>query len=135
MTLFNVKFNPTNRQLRQFGTICLVALPIVAWFWTRNAVITGWASAAGLSLCGIGRLAPIFLRPVFLGLTIVALPIGLIAGEMAMILIYFGLFVPMSILFRISRRDSLGRRLEPSEKTFWRERKQPTGAGSYYRQF
>ncbi len=135
MALFDVNFNPTNRQLRQFGTICLLALPLIAWLWTRSAVITGWAGAAGLALCGTGRVAPTVLRPVFLGLTIVSLPIGLIAGEVAMILIYFGLFVPMSIVFRISGRDSLGRRSQPSEKTFWRERRKPRGAHSYYHQF
>ena len=135
MAIFDVNFNPTNRQLRQFGTICLLALPLVAWLWTRNAAIVGWAGAAGLALCGVGRVAPKFLRPVFLGLTVVTLPIGLIAGEVAMLLIYFGLFLPMSIVFRMTGRDSLGRRSQPSEKTFWRERKQPSGPGSYYLQF
>lgn len=135
MPLFDVNFNPTNRQLRQFGTICLLALPLIAWVWTRSAVITGWACAAGLALCGVGRFAPTVLRPVFLGLTFVSLPLGLIAGELALILIYFCLFVPMSIVFRIAGRDTLGRRSRSREKTFWRERKKPRSAGSYYHQF
>jgi hypothetical protein len=135
MAIFDANFNPTNRQLRQFGTICLVALPLAAWVWTQNAMIVGWAGAAGLALCGAGRVAPKLLRPVFLALTFVTLPIGLFVGEIAMILIYFGLFLPMSIAFRITGRDALSRRSLPIEKTFWRERKQPANARSYYHQF
>lgn len=133
--MFDVNFHPANRQLRQFGTICVVALPLVAWLWTHNAVIAGWAGVAGLVLCSVGWIAPKILKPVFVGLTIITLPIGLVAGEIAMLLLYFGVFLPMSIVFRIIGRDSLGRRSLSREETFWRERKQPKGAASYYRQF
>ena len=135
MAMFDVNFNPTNRQLRQFGAICLVALPFVAWLWTDNVVIAGWAGAVGLVLCGIGLVAPRSLRPVFLGLTIVTLPIGLVAGEAAMLLIYFGLFLPMAIVLRMAGRDSLSRRSQAGKKTFWQERKQPTSVRNYYHQF
>ena len=53
MAMFDFNFSPSNRQLRQFGAVCMVAVPLVAWLWTGDAVIVGWAAAVGVTLCGI----------------------------------------------------------------------------------
>ena len=135
MALFHNNFNPSDRQLFQFGCICLIASPLIAWFWTRSAEVVSWAGIGGAVLFGIGCVSPVFLRPVFAGMMIITLPIGLVAGEVAMLLIYFGLFVPMAIALRIMGRDSLNRRFRRTELTFWRERKQPRSARAYYHQF
>ncbi len=135
MAILDFNFNPSHRQLRQFGAICLVAVPLVAWLWTGNAVIVGWAAVVGFVLCGTGLFVPGFLKPLFLGLTIITLPIGLVVGEAAMLLIYFGVFLPMSIVLRIVGRDSLRRRSQAGEESHWQQRKQPTGVRNYYHQF
>ena len=134
MALIDFNRNPTDRQLRQFGAICIIALPLLIWLWTRNNLWTGYAGIAGLSLCGTGLFAPRLLKPVFLGLTIVTLPIGLVVGELAMLTIYLGLFLPMAILFRLIGRDSLDRRTRDSRKTYWNARQQPANARKYYQQ-
>ncbi|MCA9011474.1 MAG: hypothetical protein KDB01_17095 [Planctomycetaceae bacterium] len=135
MALFHINLAPSNRQLFQFGCICLVAAPLMAWLWTRNTEAVIWAGAGGAVLFGIGCVSPGSLRPVFVGMMIVTQPIGLVAGELAMLLIYFGLFVPMAIMLRIMGRDSLNRRFQTNEQTFWRARKQPKNVRTYYHQF
>jgi hypothetical protein len=135
MAMFDFNFSPSNRQLRQFGAVCMVAVPLVTWLWTGDAVIVGWAAGVGVTLCGIGFASPQTLKPVFVGLTIATMPIGLVVGELAMLLLYFGVFLPMSIVLRIVGRDSLRRRSPVTGKSFWQERKIPTSVRNYYHQF
>ena len=37
MKLVEVNWSPTDRQLRQFGTAALIALPLAAWWWARDS--------------------------------------------------------------------------------------------------
>lgn len=135
MAIVEINFSPSERQLRQFGAVCLVALPLLTWLWTRDSVSTGWAAGAGLLTAATGFAAPNFLRPVFVGLSLITLPVGLVLGEIAMLLLYFGVFLPMSVLMRIVGRDSLQRRPQPNRTTWWERRKPRTGVRSYYQQF
>jgi len=135
MALLDFNFAPTNRQLRQFGCVAAVALPVAAWLWTRNVTATGWAGGIGAALCVLGLAVPKLLKPVFVGLTILTIPIGLVVGELSMLLIYFGLFLPMAIVFRIIGRDSLQRHSPADHQTYWQSRRKPSGSASYFRQF
>ncbi len=135
MAILDVNFSPSSRQLRQFGLVCLAALPLIAWLWTRSLPAVGWAGGAGLLLCVAGFVAPQVLKPVFLGLTLITLPIGLVVGELTMLLLYFGLFLPMALVFRLTGRDSLMRRHRADAETFWNERQSPRNVRNYYHQF
>ena len=99
MEFFEINTKPTDRQLRQFGLIC-VAAPLVVWFWSRS---------------------------------VLTIPIGLVVGEILMALIYFGLFLPMAIVFRITGRDALQRRVPETVSSFRQKRVQPSGVRRYYR--
>lgn len=137
MALANLNLNPSNRHLRQFGGICVVAVPVIAWLWTRDTSIAAWCAVGSVAVGLAAWLKPVLVKPLFIGLTIATFPIGLIVGELAMLLIYFGAFLPMSLIFRLIGRDSLQRRqgAKSSEQTLWQTRKQPAGVKSYYRQF
>ncbi|MEQ9407344.1 MAG: SxtJ family membrane protein [Fuerstiella sp.] len=134
MSLLQFNAAPSDRQLRQFGLICVFALPLLAWIWTGRLTVTGWAAVAGIALGAAGMAVPQLLKPVFLGLMILAMPIGLVVGELALLLIYFGLFLPMAIAFRIIGRDALQRRIRADQQSFWQPRKQPAGVRKYYQQ-
>ena len=137
MALANLNLNPTDRHLKQFGGICVFAVPMVAWIWTRDTSITGWCAVASVAI-GVAAFAkPILVKPLFVGLTIATFPIGLVVGELAMLLIYFGAFLPMSLIFRLIGRDSLQRRhgAKSVEQSLWQVRKQTSGVKIYYQQF
>ena len=88
----------------------------------------------GLALAVTGLAVPELLKPLFIGLTLVTIPIGLIVGELAMLGIWFGLFLPMAILFRIIGRDVLQRRTPSASVTFWQRRPAVRGVRKYYQQ-
>ncbi|MFN0054998.1 MAG: hypothetical protein ACKV0T_22735 [Planctomycetales bacterium] len=135
MKLVEINWNPTTRQLRQFGFIALAALPALGWLWSGgNWTIVAGLGALGLVLAGLAIVAPQGLKPVFLLFTIAAIPIGIVVGELAMLLIYFGVFLPISCVFRLTRRDSLQLRMDRNATTYWRPKAQPNGPASYFRQ-
>lgn len=135
MKLIDINWNASDRQLRQFGSICFVVLPLLGWIWGASASIVGWLAAIGLTIGVVSMVVPQTLRPLFIVLTIVATPIGMVVGELAMLLIYVAVFFPMGMIFWMFRRDSLQRKLDRASKTYWQSKKQPKDASSYYHQW
>jgi hypothetical protein len=133
MKLIQFNWNPTERQLRQFGSICLVVLPLLGWMWGARFWLEVGLAAVGLVLAVTSWLSPKIIRPLFIGLTIITIPIGLVIGELAMILIYFGVFLPIGVLFRISGRDALQLRRRFVD-SHWQPKRKPSSVASYYRQ-
>ena len=134
MKLIEINWHPSGRQLRQFGIICLVVLPLLGWLWGGSVLVVSLLGVIGLGLAFAGIVFPKALLPVFVALTVVTAPIGMVIGELAMLMIYFGVFLPMGLLFRFSRRDALQLKLNRNSRTYWQPKKQPRGAESYYRQ-
>ena len=134
MKLVEINWHPSGRQLRQFGIICLVVLPLLGWFWGGSVPVVSLLAAIGLVLAIAGIVFPKTLLPIFVALMVVTAPIGMVIGELAMLMIYFGVFLPMGLLFRFSRRDALQLNLNRNTRTYWQPKKQPRGPESYYHQ-
>jgi len=132
--LVQINWNPSDRQLRQFGIVSLVAFPLLAWLWKASLAVVVGFGLAGAGLALLGLTFPRALKPIFLGLMLVSLPIGLVVGEAAMLVIYYGVFLPIGLVFRILGRDSLEMRFDRQAVTYWRPKPQPRGPASYYRQ-
>ena len=148
MAMIEVNWNPPARQLRSFGWICLVAFGAIGALLRYRQALFGFefrpetASTAAWVLWGIAGVsallalvAPKALRPLHVLLSAVSLPIGLVISHMLMALLYYGLFTPLALIFRIMGRDALERRFEPGAATYWTRRKPVTDQKQYYRQF
>src|SRR5689334_19029746 len=95
MKMVEMNWQPTERQLRQFGVVGLIALPLLAWLWDLN-------DPAGLIMTTIGAVmglfafaAPDVLRYPFIALTLMTLPIGMVVGEIVLLVGYYGIFLPV----------------------------------------
>lgn len=132
----SVNWHPDERQLRQFGLMALVVLPLLGWWWSAgNAAALGVAAAVG-GVCGLLALArPQWLRPVFVGLSLVVWPIGVVVGELALVVIYFGVLTPLGMLLRCSGREALARRFDRHAASYWQEKRRPAGPRSYRKQW
>ena len=134
MALVDVNWTPNHRQLRQFGWLCMVMLPLLGWIWGAGGQLIGWLTATGLLLAMAGQAAPSVLRPFFLLLSVIAMPIGLVVGELAMLAVYFGVFLPIGLCFRLCKRDALQRSVRVETGSYWQEKHQPDSVSHYYRQ-
>ena len=143
MGLVQLNTDPTQLQLRQFGVTSLVALPVLAWliagrpaFWSGEPVgAPVWiAGTVGLSLAILGFVKEQWLKPFFIGLSFVTYPIGLVVGELVTFVVFFLVFTPVAIFFRIIGRDALELTIDRDSATYWKPKKQPRDVKSYFRQ-
>ncbi len=141
MRLVEVNWNPSDRQLRQFGLTALVALPLLAWMWSGdsttdfNPTVVGIAAAVAVVVAAVGLIWPRAVKPLFIGLTVAGIPIGMVVGEIAMALTFYGLFVPLGLAFRLMGRDVLNLKLDRPATTYWQRKKKPADPASYLRQW
>lgn len=135
MSLIEINWSPSQKQLRQFGLLCLLALPLLGWLWGGNStsIVTLLGVASLITI--LAFVQPRCVSPLFVGLILLAAPIGMVVGELAMLLIYFGIFLPISLLFRISRRDALQLRIDREAQTYWQAKPEPKDISSYYRRY
>lgn len=126
--------------LRQFAGLCLAIFGgLFAWSWYRHGgapTAAAWVGLAFALIVGpIGLIRPAAIRPVFLAIMAVTLPIGHVISTVLMGLIYFVVLTPLSLLFRLSGRDALARRLQPAADNYWTPKSQPTDVRRYLRQY
>ncbi len=142
--LIRLNWNPQRRQLRNFGLICLVAFGALGtWAWLGRSVLglgLGHVGAAVLWAVGGGSAVlamawPQALRPLFVGLSLVAFPIGLIVSHLLLTLLYYGVITPVGLVRRALGRDPLQRELDPAAHTYWARRDPPPDKSRYFRQF
>ncbi|MCC7335281.1 MAG: hypothetical protein IT422_09295 [Pirellulaceae bacterium] len=134
MSLVQANWQPTHRQLRQFGLLCALALPCVAWLWSLSASWFAGLSAAGVLLALLSWYLPVAVAPLFIGVMLITLPIGLVVSEIVLLLVYALVFVPIGVAFRCLGRDRLERRIDRSRDSYWEPKLRPRSLASYYRQ-
>jgi hypothetical protein len=128
---------PPPRKLRHFAILWL-------FFWGALAV---WQSAfrghtfacfsyAGLAaVVGLpGVVFPASIRMIYTTAMILAYPIGWIVSHLVLSAIYFGLFAPLGILFRLIGRDVLNIKFRSLE-TYWISRLQVIDKRRYFHQY
>ncbi len=136
MKLGEINWNPSDRQLRQFGWIGLVAYPALGWLWSGGhlAVVLPLAAVGGAS-AALGQFFPRAIKPIFVLLSLLGLPIGLAVLETTMVVLFYGVFLPLGMVLRVLRRDSLQRKFLPGAATYWQPKQQPSDPADYFRQW
>lgn len=142
--MIDIDWKPSVKKLREFGWIAvggfgLIGL-VVAW---KTGAFEGEAGflapqilwGVGV-LCGVLALVfPAGLRPIYLILTAVALPIGLVVSNVLLALLFYGLFTPIALVFKLKGRDELHRKWDKSAASYWVKTPGRRPAEDYYRQF
>ncbi len=134
MALIEVNWSPGSRQLRQFGVLSAFVLPWIAWLWSASLTTIGIAAGLGFAIAVSSLVWPRVVAPLFLGAILLAMPIGIVIGELAMLLIFLLVFLPIGILFRLMGRDRLQIRLDRSPRSYWQPKAQPKNLSSYFHQ-
>ena len=145
--LIEMNLRPDERTLRQFGWIALVGfglLGTLAWFeWLIFSFGLGEArSAVAGTLWALGGLATLFSLvfpkgnlPIYVGLTIIAFPIGFVLSYVIMGTLFYVLITPVGILFKLTGRDVMKRRFDPEAETYWTEARSGRPREHYFKQF
>jgi hypothetical protein len=80
--------------------------------------------------------APGWLRPIYVVLMCITLPIGFVVSAVLLRVIYYLVITPMALWFKIRGRDAMNRRLDPEADSYWldhRDVTRPRVPASYFR--
>ncbi|MBK8267992.1 MAG: hypothetical protein IPK83_06660 [Planctomycetes bacterium] len=147
MALMKIDFNPSPKTLRTFGIIGLIFFPVLAYAASRNALIFAilpesvnhvlvWFMAALGVYSMLGAVAaPSFLRPLFIGMSYIGVPIGVVVLFTLLAILYYLVITPISLIFKLIGRDAMHRKLEPAATTYWIKRTPTQDVKRYFRQF
>jgi hypothetical protein len=123
--------------LRQFAGLCLLIFGAMAyWQYFGRAhqplalVFAGLAAVLG---CG-GLIWPRGIRPVFVTAMALTAPIGAVVSRLLLGLLFFGLFTPIGLFFKLIGRDALARGYAPEQASYWEPKRGVTDIRSYLRQ-
>jgi len=134
----DIPFDPAPKMLRQFAGLCLLVFAALgtAEILLRNRPAVGLALLAAAFIIGpVGLWRPGWIRWLFVGWMILAFPIGWTVSQLVLIIIYYGIFSPIGILFRILGRDPLDRTIDRSAESYWQPKTQPADPAQYFKQF
>jgi len=145
--MVELNLRPDARTLRQFGWIALGGfglLALLAWNgWlvfahlgegVRAPVAAALAALAGGSAF-FSLVFPKANLPVYLGLTILAFPIGFVLSYLIMATLFYVVIAPIGLLLRLVGQDPLDRRFLPRSKTYWLDARLERPRESYFKQF
>ena len=122
---------------RSFGFTIAGALAVIGavlmWRSHRFGVpFLGVAAAFALAALTVPRI----LRPLNVVWMYFGMLLNKIVSPLILGLIFFVLFTPVSLLFRVMGRDVLRRKYEPKSRSYWIDRSPPgPGGDSFPRQF
>lgn len=145
--LVEINFRPDERILRQFGWIALGGFGLLALCaWNEWLVFRHGLGAArepvAFALLGLGALSALFSlvfpkanAPLFVGLSVLAFPIGFVFSYLIMATLFYVVIAPVGLVMRVFGVDPMDRRLLPKAATYWVDARAPRAKADYFKQF
>lgn len=138
MSIIQVNWNPDRKALTEFSEfgmffLGMVAAPMAYFRGHSTIAAIFWVAAVTLRLAGLVR--PEWLKHVYVGLMVATWPIGWVVSHLALGLLYYGVFTPIGMVFRIIGRDAMARRFDRNAATYWEPYNPDRGMDRYLRQF
>ena len=134
----DIPFHPDRKTLRQFAGLWLVFFGGMA-LW--QALVRGRPSL-GLSIGALalvvglaGLTRPEWVRLIYVGWMVLAFPIGWTVSQVILLLMFYGLFTPIGLVFRLIGRDPLQRARRPGVESYWTPKPAPADVRRYFKQF
>jgi Saxitoxin biosynthesis operon protein SxtJ len=134
----DIQFNPPRKTLRQFAGLWLIFFGALA-LWhalARGHIRLAFALAVvALTVALTGLTRPEWVRFIYVGWMVLAFPIGWLISQVMLMVMFFGLFTPIGLVFRLLGRDPLHRTRRPELESYWTTKTAPTDVRSYFKQF
>jgi hypothetical protein len=134
----DIPFRPPQKMLRQFAGLWLAFFGGWAlWQWRVQghptaAIVLG---VLALTVGPLGLARPEWLRPIYVAWMVVAFPIGWTVSQVLLAVLFYGLFTPIGLVFRLLGRDPLHRARRPERESYWSPKPVPASLRRYFQQF
>ena len=109
--------------------------PLVGWVWSAPPDWIGVFAVTGAIIAALSWLMPRFVSPLFSISMLITIPIGMVVGEVAMLFVFFLVFLPIGCAFKAVRHDRLQLQFDHERQSYWQPKAKPDSIASYFRQF
>jgi hypothetical protein len=133
----DLPLRPTTRTLRQFALLWIVFFSgAAAWqgLAQQRTLLGGTLAVLAWTVGPIGVCWPEAVRPIYVGWMIAAFPIGWLISRLVLGVLFYGLFTPLALVFRLAGRDRLALQPNPGSETYWSAKHQGD-AQRYFRPY
>lgn len=139
MSLIEINWKPTDKELRGFGWIALTATTLIAiLLYVLKGLAVKWCVmiiAFGFAIFICSLLSKTLTRWIYLGLTLLTFPIGITVSFVLLAVFYYLLITPVGLFFRLIGRDLMERKFDDSAKSYWKPRRSVDNNKRYFNQF
>lgn len=144
--MIKLDLNPPDAQLVSFGRFAVIGFPLAGFMISRWLIDTGtwtqfdhplvlWLLGVGIATLALSIIKPRLVLPIFIGLMIIAVPIGIVISTVVICAIYYLMITPLGLIFRVFGRDPLNKKPDPSIKSYWHVRDGAPEPASYLKQY
>lgn len=118
------------KELRDFGLIMAAGLIglfglLFPWWGERSIQFLSWPWLAGAAFALVAFIAPQLLAPLHKIWMKIGHILGWINSRIILGLVFFALFLPVSLFFKLAGKDPMARKLDKSVKSYRVNSKQP----------
>ncbi|MHC5056775.1 MAG: SxtJ family membrane protein [Planctomycetota bacterium] len=137
--MMDIDWHPGSAKLRTFAASVLVfAGAAGAYLHFRLGVSLGicavvWGIGVASASCGL--VSPGIIRPGYVAMLLLALPVGLAVSFLLLATTYYLVLVPIGLVARMLGHDPMRRRFEPEAESYWLPRDRTADLRSYFRQY
>jgi RsiW-degrading membrane proteinase PrsW (M82 family) len=135
---FKKMLAPNDRMLRQFAVLWIIffgAIALAQEFHHHHHVLALVLGILAVAVGPLGIFWPRAIKPVFIGWMVLVFPIGWIISHVILGILFYGMFSPVGLLFRITGRDTLALKPRQNVETYWHLKPQAKDKSQYLRQF
>lgn len=124
-----------NKELRKFGFSLGLALNVLGciMFYRHKAGFI-WFTYIGSAAFMAAVLRPAILAPLKKLIDKFIFLIGWVIGAVSLLIVFYLIFTPTALLFKLFGNDLLNNRLDRKIKSYWIERKRNAFSKKYYEQ-
>jgi hypothetical protein len=145
--LVEVDFSPDEATLKRFGFVALAAFGLLAacsfyevWMFSfglgrARTTVTCVLAGLGVVTAVLSIVRPKANRLVYVGVSLLTYPIGLVVSHVILAALFFGIFAPMGLVLSLLRIDPMERALRRDRQSYWIAARPPRSKESYFRQF
>ena len=102
------------------GTWALLTGGVLGFSLGESGPSVGWTLLAFGGLSGLFSLTlPSANRGLYLGLTVITAPVGFVVSFLILAVLFYSVFTPVGLFFRVLGRDPLGLKFERGRSSYW----------------
>jgi hypothetical protein len=130
--LGKINWNPSTREIRMFALVLIAGFGFISllFLWRGKPAVAGWIFGLAGGAAVLSAAIPPAGRVLYKIWMAVGFCIGFVVSKIILILIFFGLFTPVGILFKLIGRDELAVKKRNAD-TYWKPLPPSTGSDEF----